>query len=126
MAETSGTLGARVGANFRRGVASQAKAWAQYGELLGQFADKKIEVTDFGRRALDVYVGAVGDVVSIGAEICTDAVKTGLDRFSGARDKAEKVIVAAEDALTTTRTPTLAPKLAPAVRRRTKAPTRPA
>ena len=75
MAETSGTLGARVGTNFRRGVASQAKAWAQYGELLGQLADKKIEVTDFGRRALDVYVGAVGDVVSVGAEICTDAVR---------------------------------------------------
>ncbi len=122
MAETSGTLGSRTGANFRRGVASQAKAWAQYGELLGQFADKKIEVTDFGRRALDVYVGAVGDVVSVGAEICTDAVKTGLDRFSGARDKAEKVIAAAEDAIKTTGTP----KLAPAIRRRTKAPTRPA
>ncbi|HPU15693.1 MAG TPA: hypothetical protein PK808_06395 [Polymorphobacter sp.] len=122
MAETSDTLGARVGVNFRRGVAAQAKAWAQYGELLGQFADKKIEVTDFGRRALDVYVGAVGDVVSVGAEICTDAVKTGLDRFSGARDKAEKVIVAAEDALRKTGSP----QLAPAIRRRTKAPTRPA
>ena len=96
MADTLDTLGSRVGSSFRRSLASQGKAWAQYGDLLDQLANKKIEATDFGRRALDVYIGAVGDVFSAGAEIASDTVKTGIDRFSGARTKAEKVIAEAE------------------------------
>jgi len=121
MAETADTLGARVGASFRRGVASQGKAWAQYGDLLGQFAAKKIEVTDFGRRALDIYIGAVSDVLSAGADAASDTVKTGVDRLSKVRKSAETVVAKAEEAVRKTGTPTLAAT----VRRRTKTPNRP-
>ena len=122
MADTSDTLGSRVGSSFRRSLASQGKAWAQYGDLLDQFANKKIEATDFGRRALDVYIGAVGDVFSAGAEIASDTVKTGIDRFSGARSKAEKVIAEVETAVRRKVEPREpAPGLVAKVRRRAKA-----
>ncbi len=122
MADTSETLGSRVGSSFRRSLASQGKAWAQYGDLLDQFANKKIEATDFGRRALDVYIGAVGDVFTAGAEIASDTVKTGIDRFSGARSKAEKVIAEVETAVRRKVEPREpAPGLVAKVRRRAKA-----
>ncbi len=101
MADKSGGLASRTGASFRRGVGVQAKAWSQYGSLLGQVADSKIGVVDFGRRAIDVYIDAVGHVLSVGTEIAGDAVKTGLDRFAGSRSKAEAMIDAAEHAART-------------------------
>jgi hypothetical protein len=122
MADTSDTLGSRVGSSFRRSLASQGKAWAQYGDLLDQFANKKIEAIDFGRRALDVYIGAVGDVFSAGAEVASDTVKTGIDKFSGARTKAEKVIAEVETAVRRkVDTGVPAPTLVAKVRRRAKA-----
>ena len=122
MADTSDTLGSRVGSSFRRSLASHGKAWAQSGDWLDQFANKNIEATDFGRRALDVYIGAVGDVFSAGAEIASDTVKTGIDRFSGARSKAEKVIAEVETAVRRKVEPREpAPGLVAKVRRRTKA-----
>jgi hypothetical protein len=92
MAEQHDTLGSRVEASLRRSVATQGKAYAQYGVLLGAFADKKIKATDFGRKALDLYIGAVSDAVSAGVDIASDALQIGVDRFSDERAKADALI----------------------------------
>ena len=98
MTEKHETLEERVGASFRRSVAAQGKAYAEYGALLNQFAQKKIKATDFGRRALDLYIGAVGEVVSTGVEIAGEALQTSLDRFSGVRAKAGATVAEATKA----------------------------
>lgn len=92
-------LGDRVGASFRKTVGIQGKAYAEYGALLDQFANRKIEFMDFGRKAIDLYIGAVSDVVSNTADIAGDAVKVGVNKFSKARDKAGDVIADAAKSL---------------------------
>lgn len=92
-------LGDRVGASFRKSVGIQGKAYAEYGALLDQFANRKIEFMDFGRKAIDLYIGAVSDVVSNTADIAGDAVKVGVNKLSKVRDKAEDVITDAAKSL---------------------------
>ena len=95
MAEQHGTLSERVDASFRRSLATQGKAYADYGVLLRQLAQKEIKATDFGRRALDLYIGAVSSVVSAGVFIVSDTVQTGLDRFSDGQAAAETAVAKA-------------------------------
>lgn len=92
-------LGDRVGVSFRKTVGIQGKAYAEYGALLDQFANRKIEFMDFGRKAIDLYIEAVGDVFSTTADIAGDAVKVGVNRFSKVRDKAGDVIADAAKGL---------------------------
>lgn len=92
MAKNQETLESLVGPSLRRSVAAQGRAYAEYGKLLGAFADKKMKATDFGRKALDLYIGAVSDAVSAGVDIAGKTLQIGLDRFSNERVKAEILI----------------------------------
>lgn len=86
------TLGARLGANVRAGLALQGKAYSAYGTMLDQYARREIKATDFGRRALDLYVSAVGDVVSVAADMAVDVVQAGLGGLSEVRAEANKAV----------------------------------
>jgi hypothetical protein len=86
------TLGERLGNNLRAGLALQGKAYSAYGVMLDQYARREIKATDFSRRALDLYVSAVGDVVSVAADMAVDVVQAGLGELSDARKEANKVV----------------------------------
>jgi hypothetical protein len=86
------TLGARLGNNVRAGLALQGKAYSAYGAMLDQYARREIKATDFGRRALDLYVSAVGDVVSVAADMAVDVVQAGLGELSDARAEANRAV----------------------------------
>jgi hypothetical protein len=86
------TLGERLGENFRKGVAAQGKAYAEYGAILDQYAKQKIKATDFGRRSVDLYVGAVADVVSAGFGMAADVVQVGVGGLSRVRDEAKAAV----------------------------------
>ena len=86
------TLGERLGENYRKGVAAQAKAHAEYCAILDQYAKQKIKATDFGRRSVDLYVGAVADVVSASFGMAADVVQVGVGGLSRVRDQAKAAV----------------------------------
>jgi len=92
MADKDMTLGERLGENYRKGVAAQAKAHAEYGAILDQYAKQKIKATDFGRRSIDLYIGAVADVVSAGVGMAADVVQVGVGGLSRVRDEAKAAV----------------------------------
>lgn len=95
MALDGNTLTSRTGVAFRKVLASQAEAYRQLGGLLGELAEKKIKTSDFTRRSFDLYVGAVGDVLSNEVAVASDALQTAIDSASKVVKRAETRVVKA-------------------------------
>ena len=87
-------LGSRLAAAFRKSAADQARAYREYSALLDRFAKKEIRTIEFGRDALDLYIAAVGDLLSTGANAAGDTLDTGLRRVGIGKAKVEREVVA--------------------------------
>lgn len=92
MEDTVEGLGNRLAAAFRKSAADQARAYRDYSALLDRFAKKDIKAVEFGRSALDLYIGAVSDWLSTSANAAGDTLDTGLKRVGIGRTKAEAVV----------------------------------
>lgn len=92
MEDTVEDLGSRLAAAFRKTAADQARAYRDYSALLDRFAKKEIKTIEFGRDAVDLYIGAVGDWFSTGANAAGDTLDIGLKRVGIGRTKVERAV----------------------------------
>lgn len=85
-------LGTRLGVAYRKSAADQARAYRDYSALLDRFSKKEIKTIEFGRDAIDLYIGAVGDWFSTTADAAGDVLNTGLKRVGIGRAKGEQLV----------------------------------
>lgn len=92
MEDTVEDLGTTLASALRKSAADQARAYRDYGALLDRFAKKEIKTIEFGRDAIDLYIGAVGDWFSTGASAAGDTLNIGLKRVGVGRAKVDRTV----------------------------------
>lgn len=118
MAKNEG-LQDRFGDSIRQGIATQAKAYQDYGALLARLASRDIKVLQFARDSADLYIGTMGKFASTGAKLAEDVMKAGMQGVDNAASATAEAVDEAFEK-TSARSKASAAKSAPKAKRTAK------
>lgn len=68
----------RFGETIRQGMATQARAYREYGALLDRLASRDIKAVQFARDSADLYIETMGRFATSGVQLAEEAMKAGM------------------------------------------------